>query len=255
MHHLFRPLAALAVLLSAGAAQASFTETYEAGTADVGNWLTITSDDAYRVIETSGGNPGGYLHSQVSRAVPSWETASTRYAPGFDDQFKRDSVYTGDWTAAGVTSFAVDLNIFAYGSWTQDRALTLNLQGWDAKNDMPSFDASLTIALLPDPVAPGWNHYVFAIDAASGVIPAGWAVTWGDGTPATNADWATMLHQVDLVSIEYGQPGYAYPSHGVWDLGIDNIAITTAVPEPASGALFGIGVAALALRRRRGARA
>jgi hypothetical protein len=249
-------LAAAAILLCAGAAQASFTETYEPGTADVGNWLTVTSDNAPRVIETSGGSPGGYLRSQASRAVPSWATASTRYQPGYDDEFKRDSVYTGDWTGAGVTSLSMDLNVFSYGAWTADRALTLELQGWDAKTDMPSFDATLTIVELPEPLSPGWNHYSFAIDAASKVIPTGWVVTREDGTPATDADWSQMLHQVDMVAVEYGKPGYFYPSLGVWDMGIDNVDIETTapVPEPASGATLALGLGVLAAWGRRKAR-
>jgi len=251
MHKSYRPAVALAVLSVAGAAHASFTETYDAGTQDVGDWLGVTSTTAFRVIEPTGGNPNGYLHVNESRAVPSWETASTRYQPGFNDEFKRDSVFTGDWTSAGVTSLGVDLNVFGYGSWTEDRALTLMLRGWDGPTDSVSFEATLTIVDLPDPVSPGWNHYDFNIDANSSVIPKGWDVTFGDGTPAGDSDWSTFLHQVDLVSIEYGKPGYFYPSHGVWDMGIDNISINTAAPVPEPMSCTALGLGALALIRRR----
>src|SRR4051812_34285167 len=49
-----------------------FTETYETGTQDVGNWGLSTNPARPRMIEPTGGNPNAFLYSEVSTAIPTW---------------------------------------------------------------------------------------------------------------------------------------------------------------------------------------
>jgi hypothetical protein len=230
--------------LSAFGQTSDFIETYDDGT-DVGLWHC--SVNVPRVIETSGGNPGAYLQQGgFSSHVPTWASVSTRFQPGVNDDFKVDSVYTGDWTSLGVTSIAVDLNVIQVATWATDRATTLELLQMDETGFDVNYDATYTLPDLPEPPV-GWQTYSFPVDANSPTIPEGWVFTHGDGTPATDAEWSPFLHRVDLTSIGFYKPGFAYPGLGTWILGIDNIEIDfqagptptptatpTATPTPSS---------------------
>src|SRR5882757_9599394 len=200
----------------------TFIETYDDGT-DVGLWNC--SLGVPRVLETSGGNPGNYIQQGgFSTHVPTWASVSTRFQPGVNDTYKVDSIYTGDWTSLGVTSIAVDLDIIQVATWATDRAVTLELLQMDETGFNVNYEATYTLPDLPDPPV-GWHTYSFPVDANSPTIPEGWVFTHGDGTPGTDAEWSPFLHRVDLTSIGFYKPGFAYPSLGTWILGIDNIEI------------------------------
>jgi hypothetical protein len=200
----------------------TFIETYDDGT-DVGIWNCSLS--VPRIIEASGGNPGAYVQQGgFSTHVPTWFSVSTRYQPGFNDTYKNDSIYTGDWTSLGVTSITADLNIIQVASWGTDRAVTLELLQMDETGFNVNYEATFTLPDLPDPPV-GWQTYSFPVDANSPTIPEGWVFTRGDGTPGTDAEWSPFLHRVDLTSIGFYKPGFAYTGFGTWILGIDNIEI------------------------------
>ena len=200
----------------------TFVETYDDGT-DVGLWHC--SVGAPRIIETSGGNPGAYLQQGgFSSAIPTWASVSTRFQPGVPDPYKIDSIYTGDWTGLGVTRITVDLNVIQVATWATDRAVTLELLQMDETGFNVNYDATYTLPDLPNPPV-GWQTYSFPVDANSPTIPQGWVFTHGDGTPGTDTEWSPFLHRIDLTSIGFYKPGFAYPSLGTWILGIDNIEI------------------------------
>ena len=200
----------------------TFIETYDDGT-DVGLWHC--SVGAPRDLEGNGGNPGAYIQQGgFSTAIPTWASVSTRFQPGVPDPYKIDSIYTGDWTTLGVTSIAVDLNVIQVATWATDRAVTLELLQMDETGFNVNYDATYTLPDLPEPPV-GWQTYSFPIDANSSTIPQGWVFTRGDGTPGTDAEWSPFLHRVDLTSIGFYKPGFAYPSLGTWILGIDNVEI------------------------------
>jgi hypothetical protein len=200
----------------------AFIETYDDGT-DVGLWHC--SLGAPRILEPSGGNPGAYIQQGgFSTAVPTWASVSTRFQPGVNDPYKIDSIYTGDWTSLGVTSITADLNVIQVATWATDRAVTLELLQMDETGFNVNYDATYTLPDLPNPPI-GWQTYSFPVDANSPTIPDGWVFTHGDGTPGTDAEWSPFLHRVDLSSIGFYKPGFAYPSLGTWILGIDNIEI------------------------------
>jgi len=200
----------------------SFVETYDDGT-DVGLWHC--SVGVARIIEISGGNPGAYLQQGgFSTSIPTWASISTRFQPGVNDPYKIDSIYTGDWTSLGVTRITADLNVIQVATWATDRAVTLELLQMDETGFNVNYDATYTLPDLPEPPI-GWQAYSFAVDANSPTIPQGWVFTRGDGTPGTDAEWSPFLHRIDLTSIGFYKPGFAYPSLGTWILGIDNIEI------------------------------
>jgi hypothetical protein len=210
----------------------TFVETYDDGT-DVGLWHC--SVGVPRMIETSGGNPGAYLQQGgFSSSIPTWASISTRFQPGVNDPYKIDSIYTGDWTTLGVTSITVDLNVIQVATWATDRAVTLELLQMDDTGFNVNYDATYTLPDLPDPPV-GWQTYSFPVNANSPTIPQGWVFTRGDGTPGTDAEWSPFLHRIDLTSIGFYKPGFAYPSLGTWILGIDNVEIdfqTGPTPTP-----------------------
>jgi len=200
----------------------SFVETYDDGT-DVGLWHC--SVGVARIIESSGGNPGAYLQQGgFSSSIPTWASISTRFQPGVNDPYKIDSIYTGDWTSLGVTGITADLNVIHVATWATDRAVTLELLQMDETGFNVNYDATYTLPDLPEPPI-GWQTYSFPVDANSPTIPQGWVFTRGDGTSGTDAEWSPFLHRIDLTSIGFYKPGFAYPSLGTWILGIDNIEI------------------------------
>ena len=212
----------------------TFIETYDDGT-DVGLWHC--SVGAPRTLEADGGNPGAYIQQGgFSTAVPTWASISTRFQPGVPDPYKIDSIYTGDWTSLGVTSITVDLNVIQVATWATDRAVTLELLQMDETGFNVNYDATYTLPDLPEPPI-GWQTYSFPVNANSPTIPDGWVFTHGDGTPGTDAEWSPFLHRIDLTSIGFYKPGFAYPSLGTWILGIDNVEIDfqagpTPTPSP-----------------------
>jgi hypothetical protein len=200
----------------------SFIETYDDGT-DVGLWHC--SLGVPRIIEPSGGNPGAYIQQGgFSTSIPTWASVSTRFQPGFNDLYKIDSIYTGDWTSLGVISITADLNVIHVATWATDRAVTLELLQMDETGFNVNYDATYTLPDLPEPPV-GWQTYSFPVDANSPTIPQGWVFTHGDGTPGTDAEWSPFLHRIDLTSIGFYKPGFFYPDLGTWTLGIDNIEI------------------------------
>jgi hypothetical protein len=220
----FFSIALSTVVLSAGndGATNTFIETYDDGT-DVGLWHC--SVGVPRDVEANGGNPGAYLQQGgFSTSIPTWASISTRFQPGVNDDFKVDSIYTGDWTTLGVTGLSADLNVIQVATWATDRAVTLELLQMDETGFNVNYDATYTLPDLPEPPV-GWQTYSFPVDANSPTIPEGWVFTRGDGTPGTDAEWSPFLHRVDLTSIGFYKPGFAYPGIGTWILGIDNIEI------------------------------
>ncbi len=205
-------------------AERDFTETYGTASLDAGHWALSANDLRMREIEPDGGNPGGFLYSEVSSAIPTWSTASSRVPSASDDGAIRDTIFVGDYRASDIHAIAADLRVVHAGSWSASRTVSLQLTRWDVASDAPALRATYSlpdIALVPS----GWQHYVFELDASSPRIPPGWSVTRPDGTPGDAADWAFLMQQVDVVSLGYWKPGYVYPALGIWQLGIDNVHI------------------------------
>jgi hypothetical protein len=135
--------------------------------------------------------------------------------------------WTGDYAGEGVSALRITLNNFG----PQPVAVRVNLFGAGG-----TFASANEVVLAP---ASGWITAAFAIDEAS------LTQTQGTGTLAQTLASVTRLllrHDPDPLS----DPGQINPVSAT--LGIDDI---TAVPEPASGLLAALGLAALAGPRQR----
>jgi len=189
--------------------------------------LSRLMEEIRELIFSRAASAATYRHGPASRRV---------FEPGVNDPYKIDSIYTGDWASLGVITITVDLNILQVATWGTDRAVTLELLQMDGTGFNVTYDATSTLSDLPEPPV-GWQTYSFPVNANSPTIPEGWVFTRGDGTPGTDAEWSVFLHRIDLTSIGFYKPGFAYPGLGTWILGIDNIEIDfqadpTPTPSP-----------------------
>lgn len=232
-------LAALgaSAFIAARPVAATVVDTFD-NNVNLGTWKLTTNPNMLYQIEPSGGDPGAYLHGQVSTAVPTWFVSNSAGNP-----------FLGDYVAKGVTSFSCDMTI-AGGVQVPDRNVTLHfvttLGTGQLSQGVEAYYVGTNISTFPI----GWHDYSYAVDAASSVIPAGWVVTKGNGGPGTAADWHNLMTHVENVNIALGTPGFFYPNLNVWNLGFDNVTLTT-VPAPGAGAiLLALGAAAPKRRRR-----
>ncbi len=201
--------ATLAVCLSGTAfAGQRLTETFSRGS-NQGGWSYGLSN---QVIETSGGNPGAYLHEPVIDAP----APMVRTTLG-------GSFFTGDYRGKRVESFGVDLIVFSSQFFTSP-PLTLILANDNGTPNDPSDDCWVYL-VGPTVVAPGqgWRHYEYAIPSQSATLPAGWATWNACSTP--DASWNNVIGDVSYVLLMYGEPGFFYPV-GPWNTGIDNPSVT-----------------------------
>jgi hypothetical protein len=215
---------------------ANVVETFSHGSND-GDWQLTTNPIRTLTIEPSGGDPGPYLRGAVESAVPTW------YVPA-----GTSTDFLGDYYAKGVLAVSADINIFV-GNHEPHRTLTLDLRstlGIGNGNDQVE---AYYIGPNISHAGQGWVAYQFPLNARAKHIPAGWTVLGADGQPGTFQDWQNLMHDVESIGFELGQPGFAYTNHTVWDLGLDNPRLKTAesvagigVPEP--GPLSDIGIAA-----------
>ena len=206
----------LLLLLGSLSLHAGFVETFDNGS-DNGDWhLTVNPP----TFETDGGNPGPYLHATADAAVPTW------YVPlGTEPTY-----FLGDFAGKKVGTLAFDINIFT-GVEVPDRAMTLDLNTTlgtgDFSKGVDAYYIGTDISQLPL----GWQTYEFPVNATSLTIPPGWVVTKGNGRPGTDADWQALMHDVETLGVELGEPGFFYP-FGIWDLGLDNARVTRLIRQP-----------------------
>ncbi|MHC4534662.1 MAG: hypothetical protein ACYS6K_11975 [Planctomycetota bacterium] len=108
-------------LIATSQAPASYTETWDNGSLE--GWTVNTIISNVEVVNT-GGNPGGYLRS--------WGTGLI--ADTYDIGAKTlKTVFTGDFSAKGVTGVSVDLNFMNGtfdGAWVRFRYMDASQNGW-----------------------------------------------------------------------------------------------------------------------------
>ena len=196
-------------LASLAAAQAIPTPTpllddFEGGV-NQGAW-TYNEED---VIETSGGNPGGYWHQNDALA----------YGPVI---YSTDPTLAGDWRAAGADRVTFDAVLHHYDMGSPvGFPMTLLLRDTKGTPDFGDDDVAYTKGPDVPLVGEGWKSFDFAvpIDDTS-PLPAGWVGKFHPGV-----DWNDLITSVDRVGI-YWYDLDAVVLYGVWDVGLDNIAVS-----------------------------
>jgi hypothetical protein len=209
----FSPVVAALFLASAPAFGDSFTETFDGGS-NVGGWLYGGPGET---IETTGGNPGAYLHS------PSLDT----FAPQ-PRTSGPDSVFTGNFQARNVMSLGIDLITIDVDFSAADRPLTLMLVSDAGTPGSPNDDwaAYLMGADVPEP-GQGWLSYSFAVPSQSATLPPRWqTIALGGSSPPP--DWIDLITDVDQVRFFYGDPTFLFIFQ-VWNVGLDNVTIVADV--------------------------
>ncbi|MHB8957715.1 MAG: PEP-CTERM sorting domain-containing protein [Pirellulaceae bacterium] len=128
--------------------------------------------------------------------------------------------WSGDYSSAGITAISMDLRNLG--------AIDLNMRLFLANpGPGPATDGALTQAVSL-PSGGGWTRGVFQVDSLS-LIPL-----------AGNMD--TLLANVTELRLLHGPTAEFPPAVVVAQLGVDNI---TAVPEPCSLSLLGLGLIGL----------
>ena len=219
------------LLLQSGTAQAVSVgqiDDFEDGTKQdwVMGFAPIT--DSHMTNITDGGPAGtGDNYLEV--------VSDGAFAAGGRLTFFNKSQWTGDYTAAGITSIAMDLKNF-----TPNETLNLRL----GINNQPGatvgglFTTSASVSLTS---AGGWTRAVFSL------LPRDLVPVSGRSGVTGNDVMATLANVQELRLLNSASPDWT-GSPVVATLGIDNVR---AVPLPAAALLFGSGLMSLGLWRRR----
>ena len=207
----------LALLLAGTASSANGngdTTTFEGGANPQGWSFNVTVPD---VIETSGGNPGAWLHnSGIDSFAPILTTGATAAAP-----------WIGDYRAQGITKISFDARTDAATFGAVGRNMSLLLR--DTKGTpLPDDDdyAYYVGPLVPQPGS-GWVHYEVPIPSASTAqAPRNWTGGWA-GDPANfrpGVEWSDVITNVDRVEIWWIDPSF-FAIFQTWNVGVDNLSI------------------------------
>jgi hypothetical protein len=159
-------------------------------------------------IETTGGNPGAYLHGDICCA----------YWP---DAFNT-STFTGNYRNAGLASLGIDLIMLQGSGEGRQVALTLLT---DNNTPQGEDDWGAFVVGSDGPVpGGGWLSYDFIIPAQEDTLPPGWQV-WG----TTAGAWADLMQDVDEVRFTIGDPTWSYVE-SPWTVGMDNVRFSKEQP-------------------------
>ncbi len=196
-----RSLTSVLLLAVGASAQAVALENFTSGD---GGWLAGPFSPT-QMHETSGGNPGGWLHCTSSGSNPEW------YSPS------GSPVFGGNFQARGVSG--------AVGDLRQDSAFNQHSMWLVLRSGTVMVAVQADGAALSPPGGAGWIHYHFTIPSSSPTLPAGW-ISFG---AAANTAWNTVItnvgttefHQANNPFLGFDLP---VPPPG-WNFGIDNPGI------------------------------
>ena len=201
------------------------------------------------------GAQGSWIAPRRGESGAGWRT---RINDTFGLTLRNDSnsAFIGDYTQSPSVTLGIDVNALsiAYEGQQVTRDLIVELRDDDnPAQGMPYTSVWATLGTVGAGL--GWQHFSVTIaDTSSTALPTGWQ-GYGDvtGEPQLppGRTFASVLQGVDEIVFTTFVPGWFY-GFTAFDVVVDNIAIT-AVPEPASAALWlaGLGVAAGMARRRR----
>ena len=219
-------IALCACFSAAASAQVTFgqIDTFQSGTTQ--GWQAGANHPAPPANVASGG-PGGAGDAFLRLTAIGGSGSGNALAA-----FNR-AQWAGDYTAAGITQIV--LNVSNFGP--QD--VFLRLLFWDRPLSGNPTNGAITDAVVV-PAGSGWQQASFLV-----ALPNLTPILGTAGAALTNCTELRLFHNPD--------PTYPFPPVGPPPistmLGVDNIQ---AVPAPSSLVIAGLGLAALAHRRRRG---
>lgn len=170
------------------------------------------ADDNYLLLQSLGGNGGG---SKLSAA-------------------NLDPRWAGDYMAAGVTAISMDVNNLGQSD------LFLRF-GFEDPIPGPPTNIAFTDAVFV-PAGAGWMNIQFLVG------PAHLTALIGTVDQALSNTTVVRLYHSDVPN--FPNPVQPIPSLSAL-LGVDNITVVGAVPEPSMLALLGVAAATALARRRR----
>lgn len=194
------------------------TDTFDNGTNPNG-WNFVPWD----VIESSGGNPGGWLHAD------GWDT----YYPILKAGASAAAPWTGDFIASGVVRISLDAQTVRT-DFPVNGGFAMSLLLRDDRGTAGVDDDDYAYFVGPEIPLPGdgWKHFDFAVPSRCGVsLPPGWRGGWsGDAVHfRPGVTWQDVLASVDRVEIWWSDPAN-FAIFQMWEVGADNLAIATAPP-------------------------
>ncbi|MCA9755774.1 MAG: hypothetical protein KDA27_08235 [Candidatus Eisenbacteria bacterium] len=197
-----------------------FSDTFEGGS-NQAFWAFIRGGD---VLETDGGNPGGWLHQ------PTYDT----FAPTLESLPGTGTPFEGDYAATGVTRIGFDA-ITEHVDFGDGSGFNMTLLLRDTKGT-PEVDDDDYVYYVGDNVplvGQGWVHYDYAIPSSETDLPAGWKGGWvGDcENLRPGVTWADVISNVTRVEAWWIDPCF-FAIFQQWNVGVDNIEIEYDSPTP-----------------------
>lgn len=205
---------AAASIFFAFPAKADVSSTFDTG---IDGWTLANADPGSTLMyEATGGNPGGYI-------------LFTDGAEGAYDVFSAPSKFLGDDSAYYNQSLSFDLLTSATADALANNPLTLT----DGAGDSISL-------ILSAPTVNIWTSYTYALNTSSGFIFDG-------GAAATQQQIQAVLANVTSIHIP---ADVVYNGPATTTMGLDNVVLGVAVPEPSVWALLATTLVLLPLGRR-----
>lgn len=230
-------LFSLALLQSgaAGAISVGQIDTFEDGTLQ--GWrMGIASVTNSKMSNIAAGGPAGAGDNFLQVVADGTNVQGGRLT------FFNKLQWTGDYTAAGVTAIAMDLNNLSTSEALNTR-LAINGGFRDPISNLFIGGVFATTASISLDIGSGWTRVVFSLQPGDLT-----SVTGGlGGNTAGNDVQATLANVLELRLLDSATPDWnGLPVAGT--LGIDNIQ---AVPLPPALALFVSGLVVLLTTRRK----
>lgn len=185
---------------------------FEGGSNSSGWSFNVTVPD---IIESTGGNPGGWLHNP----------SVSSFAPIATHDPNSGSTLSGDYRAMDVTRITVDARTDAASNTSAGREFSIVLRDTKGTPNVNDDDYAYFVGPLIPQTGQGWVSYSFEIPSQStDAVPAGWSGGWvGDlENFRPGIEWNDVITSVDVVEFWWLNPSF-FAIFQTWDVGIDNV--------------------------------
>jgi len=132
-----------------------------------------------------------------------------------------DSPFRGNFRAAGVSGFGLDLRLNWLGVAFLPRELTLEILFHDKHGQHPG--SQYVGYYIGDDVpfpGEGWKSFDFDIPSGADETPEGWVlVNYHDTDTPPSITWPELMENVQYIRLMFGRPDYMY-GFNTWDVSI-----------------------------------